>query len=81
MNAPITKHAHICVQLLFLGVTDHDECLVDNGNCEQICDNQISGYQLPGYQCLCRGGYRLDNGTNCIGRHWQMFKLIIKSCL
>ena len=42
---------------------DINECLSDNGGCEQICSNIVGSHQ-----CSCRHGYQLagDNRT-CIG--------------
>lgn len=33
---------------------DQNECLIDNGDCEQICINKLNDYQ-----CKCRTGYIL----------------------
>ena len=61
----------IIIILLFVFVffvinsTDYNECLVDNGSCEQICTNEI-----PGYNCSCRDGFTLNvNQTTCDGRN------------
>jgi hypothetical protein len=45
-------------------VLDINECLVNNGGCEQICRN------VPGSnQCTCLSGYRLSNDKKtCEGR-------------
>lgn len=41
---------------------DVDECLVDNGNCSDICINTI-----PHYHCDCTDGDELDaTGFSCI---------------
>ena len=47
---------------------DIDECVVDNGGCNQICVNK------PGsFECKCEPGYLLsDDGKTCVGK---------KSCL
>uniref|UniRef100_A0A1A9W7Q2 Fibrillin-2 n=1 Tax=Glossina brevipalpis TaxID=37001 RepID=A0A1A9W7Q2_9MUSC len=42
---------------------DINECLIDNGGCQQVCEN------LPGsFQCTCKPGYQIDTftGTACI---------------
>ena len=36
--------------------TDVDECLVDNGRCDQVCNNFEESYS-----CSCRSGYELKN--------------------
>ena len=44
---------------------DFNECEYGNAGCEQICTNSI-----PGYQCECYAGYRLDeNGVNCTSEY------------
>ena len=44
-------------------LSDLNECEVDNGRCEQICDDLT-----PSYECRCWDGYRLEeNGLNCTG--------------
>lgn len=41
---------------------DVDECLVDNGNCSDMCVNDI-----PYYHCECNNGDVLDStGLHCI---------------
>lgn len=47
---------------LFL-ITDVDECLLNNGNCEHNCTNEFGAYS-----CQCAAGYQLDkDGHNCTG--------------
>ena len=42
---------------------DYDECAVNNGDCQQLCDNLI-----PGRRCDCLEGYALDeDGQTCNG--------------
>ena len=50
-------------------VLDINECLVNNGGCEQLCRN------VPGSsQCACRTGYRLSSDmTTCQGGRTQTF--------
>ena len=36
--------------------SDVDECSVNNGGCAQNCTNK-----LPGFECSCNVGYRLDS--------------------
>ncbi len=46
-----------------LGSLDIDQCMTDNGNCQQICNNT-----LPGFLCDCRDGYALNSdGYTCDG--------------
>uniref|UniRef100_A0A914YVX1 Metalloendopeptidase n=1 Tax=Panagrolaimus superbus TaxID=310955 RepID=A0A914YVX1_9BILA len=41
---------------------DFDECLKDNGNCEQICVNTVGSYE-----CRCSNGLALaDDGHSCV---------------
>ena len=40
---------------------DFDECIVDNGGCEQVCENTNGSRN-----CLCHNGY-VKNGSNCTG--------------
>jgi len=50
------------VSVIFL--PDVNECITDNGNCEQNCTNTIGSFY-----CSCWTGYRLDeNGKNCTGK-------------
>ena len=42
--------------------TDYNECVVNNGGCDQICINTI-----PGHQCDCDDEHSLDNDNiTCI---------------
>ena len=44
--------------------TDINECAINNGGCEQNCENDIGDYN-----CTCFNGYTLDNnGYNCTGK-------------
>ena len=60
---------------LYLAFTDINECLSDNGGCEQNCTN------LPGsYSCSCTEGFILDESLQkCNGIHahtrsgWQSY--------
>jgi deleted-in-malignant-brain-tumors protein 1 len=59
------RGVHMCTHSQDAGVrcNDYNECLVDNGNCSQICSNLI-----PGHQCSCIDGYELDDDQrNCSG--------------
>ena len=47
---------------------DVNECLTDNGECEQRCDN-IDG----SYQCSCWNGFELTSDNNtCTGMKMAM---------
>ena len=42
--------------------TDYNECVNNNGDCNQTCINTI-----PGHQCDCIDGYTLDSdNTSCV---------------
>ena len=44
-------------------IADIDQCLVNNGGCEQVCINLI-----PDFRCDCNVGYILNhNGFSCRG--------------
>ena len=42
---------------------DYNECLVNNGGCSQICNNNNGSYY-----CSCYSGYELNNGDQCFGK-------------
>ena len=44
---------------------DIDECITNNGGCEQICDNEIGSYS-----CDCRDGFDRD-GPKCSGTKFK----------
>ena len=55
------------VQLL---IADIDQCLVNNGGCEQVCINLV-----PDFQCDCNVGYTLNNdGYSCRGDNNSNYK-------
>uniref|UniRef100_A0A1A9WNS1 Metalloendopeptidase n=1 Tax=Glossina brevipalpis TaxID=37001 RepID=A0A1A9WNS1_9MUSC len=46
---------------LLLLFPDNDECIIENGGCEHICQNTFGSFE-----CLCRDGFSLQgNGRNC----------------
>ena len=46
---------------------------MNNGNCSQICINEI-----PGHQCSCRDGYTLlDDGHQCVG---MLISIMVLAC-
>ena len=53
---------------------DINQCVVNNGGCEQICENLV-----PGYECRCNRGFSLnDDGFSCAGIiYWRPLVLII----
>ena len=43
---------------------DINECSLNNGSCDQVCNNSMGSFQ-----CSCNGGYRLNiDGRNCSGK-------------
>ena len=56
---PFRKINH--VQLFTI---DIDECALNNGGCDQVCNNTIGSFQ-----CGCNSGYTLSfDGITCSGR-------------
>ena len=50
--------------LIYFLFQDVDECAINNGGCEQVCNNTIGSFL-----CKCVTGYQLDeNGFNCSGK-------------
>lgn len=43
--------------------TDIDECSASNGNCHQVCVNQVGSYR-----CECHSGYRTFDANVCEGK-------------
>ena len=44
--------------------TDFNECDINNGGCDQICENTIGSFK-----CSCRPGYnQSQNGVSCDGK-------------
>ena len=43
-------------------MTDVNECLIDNGGCDQNCTNTNGSFQ-----CSCSTGYNLCSNAYCIG--------------
>lgn len=55
--------------------TDNNECLVNNGGCDQTCENSVGSYR-----CLCLEGYKLlsdkkscDVGTYSLSHIFLLF--------
>ena len=50
--------------LLYISISDKNECIYKNGGCVHFCNN-IKG----NYTCSCKEGFQLDlDGKNCIGK-------------
>ena len=49
----------MCIIIIIL-IIDINECLNENGGCEQECTNQISSFE-----CSCNDGYALENKKFC----------------
>jgi len=55
---------------VFFSLSDVNECAINNGGCEQICNNTIGSFI-----CTCGSGYQLDeNRMNCSGKIWIDFE-------
>ena len=56
-------HSENCTELLACYKIDTNECIVNNGDCSQMCTNSNGSYA-----CICNSGYllALDNRT-CAG--------------
>ena len=59
---------------LLLYVTDIDECLRNNGGCEEVCTNNIGSYRCGCISDLFR--ISLEDGKRCIGK--SRYKTITK---
>jgi hypothetical protein len=56
-NSPLLNY-----QVYYFYITDRNECVIDNGGCEQECQNTVGSRY-----CLCRQGY-VAVGNVCFGR-------------
>ena len=60
-------HNNECVSSL-----DIDECLMDNGGCVHVCNNEMGTFS-----CSCTTGYELQpDGTTCTGEKIYCVQLI-----
>ena len=72
-----------CGTVVDLSFKDINECAVNNGDCEQLCNNSIGSYW-----CSCVTGYTLDtNYRNCSGVYYsdtilnlEMFNAFFNLC-
>lgn len=54
--------------------SDYNECLVENGGCDQNCTNKI-----PGFYCSCFEGYTLaEDGQSCNGNWSYVFSIFLR---
>ena len=55
----------MCTLCDCFNVLDVDQCLTDNGGCEQMCINEV-----PGHVCSCSRGFVLhSDGKSCLGTY------------
>ena len=51
---------------------DKDECAVDNGGCQHVCENTLGSYH-----CKCHNGFTLhNNGRDCKEGEFVKYKAI-----
>ena len=56
--------------LLAAASSDMNECLADNGGCQQDCFNNVGSYT-----CDCNVGYSLaGDGQSCVGKDKEQIK-------
>ena len=48
---------------VYITTIDIDECITNNGGCEQMCTNTIGSFN-----CSCTDGYNLKSGKVCAGK-------------
>ena len=48
---------------MYITTIDIDECITNNGGCEQLCTNTIGNFN-----CSCTDGYNLILGSFCAGK-------------
>lgn len=54
-------------------MTDIDECELDNGNCQEVCNNTLGSFA-----CECRAGFTLQpDGRTCGGRTHAQWSSIL----
>ena len=62
MDLPVMVTNIVNIQTLML-LLDIDECLIDNGGCDQICNNTDGSFY-----CSCYSGFTLNyDGFTCDG--------------
>lgn len=59
--------SHVLSSDSCIGSLDANQCVVDNGGCQQLCTNAH-----PGVTCGCMTGYSLNaDAINCTGMYAQ----------
>ena len=62
-----------CNLVVYFSLTDNNECLVNNGDCEHTCTNSEGNFS-----CSCNTGYSLDdNERNCTGEYNTVISTIL----
>ena len=51
------------IECVYITPIDIDECITNNGGCEQLCTNTIGSFN-----CSCTDGYNLKSGKVCDGK-------------
>ena len=61
--------------IMCIVIIDIDECLMDNGGCNYVCNNEMGTFS-----CSCTTGYELQpDGITCIGEARAFYTLRSKS--
>ena len=62
MSNKILSYQSVDFFWYFVTHLDYNECLISNGNCSQVCVNEI-----PGFHCECESGQILHpDGRTCV---------------
>ena len=54
---------YININILFVCVSDEDECALGTDGCDHTCHNTVGGYT-----CSCRAGFMLSGNFTCLGK-------------